>query len=244
MNVSPMKIEFLCDKSDWGVIAPPIPAKADIPEWLRTLPAATKLGLTVKRCVPFMEAMTAGWLLPIGVTLRLSIKDGGRSLHADTERGDRIMLSLHDVRQVAGCPQSPRQPFRLHNFWTIKTPPGWSCLFVSPLNRANHVIEIVSGIVDTDVYHAPINFPFFPIPVDGEYVLEQGTPIVHVIPFERGTLEAEIRAETDDEASRRWNILAASAISNWYGMARTNRSRSGTHNDPPRPCELMAPSGE
>ena len=46
------------------------------------------------------------------------------------------------------------------NKWLIKTPPGYSCLFVKPLNHFETRFEIISGVVDTDTYINTINFPF------------------------------------------------------------------------------------
>src|ERR687896_59326 len=57
-------IEFLCPPEDKGVIAEPVPARAVQPAWFKKLPgldrsalSATNNGLTVKRCVPFLDAM-------------------------------------------------------------------------------------------------------------------------------------------------------------------------------------------
>ncbi|MCU0943333.1 MAG: DUF6065 family protein, partial [Hydrogenophaga sp.] len=108
---------------------------------------------------------------------------------------------------------------KIHNHWTIRTPKGWSCLFVSPLNRPNGVIEVAAGVVDTDEYPALIHFPFFATAPDGLYTLEKGTPLVQVIPFEREALQIEgvVRAETADEAAERQRILRATAAGDgWY----------------------------
>ncbi len=69
------------------------------------------------------------------------------------------MVSNHGAHQVAGNPKEPLPPCKFHNYWSIRTPPGWSCLFVPPLNRAGQPFECVAGIVDTDTYHAHIHFP-------------------------------------------------------------------------------------
>ena len=49
-------IQFLCRPEDHRVVAPPVPAKTDLPDWFRKLPAvdpqqasAINNGLTVKR---------------------------------------------------------------------------------------------------------------------------------------------------------------------------------------------------
>ena len=227
------RIEFVCDPRDLGVIAAPVPAKGVIPEWFRRLPAIDKNhvtalnnGLTVKRCMPFLDALTTGWILPVGATVRLEITDGGQTVEAGWEF-ERVMVSNHALHQVAGNPRDPRPPCKLHNYWTIKTPPGWSCLFVPPLNRPNPVIEVISGIVDTDTYQSLINFPFIATAPDGVYTLERGTPLVQVIPFLRETthLAGEMRAETAQEAAMRERILSnTQAAEGWYRrMARAQR---------------------
>ena len=226
-------IRFTCAPADHGVIAPPVPAKAYLPDWFRRLPAVddSKLalndsGLTVKRCLPFLDAMTTGWIIPFAATVRLEISEGGARVDAGWDF-DRCMVSNHGAHQVKGNPWGPRPPCKVHNYWAITTPPGWSCLFVNPLNRPNGVIEIVAGIVDTDTYRAPIHFPFFAIGEDGLHVIEKGSPLAQVIPFRRDSAElpAEIRAETTVEAETRQKILRnTQAQEGWYRQqARAKR---------------------
>jgi len=226
-------IEFLCRPEDEGVIAEPVPAKGALPPWFRQLPgldksqlAATNNGLTVKRCLPFLDAMAAGWIVPLAATVRLEISDGGRSVTAGWEF-DREMVSNHGSFQIAGSPYDPRPPMKFHNYWTIRTPKGWSCLFVPPINRPNGVVEVLSGLVDTDTYASPVNFPFVAVAPDGVYTLDKGTPLVHVIPFRRAdlALEASIRAETEAEGHERERIRRSThAAAGWYKReARASR---------------------
>ncbi len=219
------QIEFLCRPEDKGVIAEPMPAKACLPEWFRKIPAvdkehlsATNNGLTVKRCMPFIDALSAGWIIPLAATVRLELKDNGKDVTAGWEF-DEDMIGFHGPQQVAGNPREPRAPCKFHNRWTIRTPPGWSCLFVPPLNRPNPVFEVVAGVVDTDEYRSIIHFPFFATGADGVHVLEKGTPIVQVIPFRREDVEIEgvVRTESDQEGELREkiyrNTIAGGA---WY----------------------------
>lgn len=219
------KVRFRCLPEDFGVIAEPVPAKSVMPDWFRRLPAVdqtkvspTNNGLTVKRCMPFLDAMTTGFILPLAATVRLEITDEGRTVNAGWEF-DKPMVSPHGPYQVTGNPREPRPPCKFHNFWTIETAPGWSCLFVPVLNRPNGVFEPVAGIVDTDTYRAEIHFPFFATAPDGIYTVEKGTPLVQVIPFLRSAtaLPFEIAAETAEQAADRTrihrNTLAGEA---WY----------------------------
>jgi hypothetical protein len=49
---------------------------------------------------------------------------------------------------------------KFHSYWSIRTARGWSCLLLPRLNRPDPVVHIFAGVVDTDTYTAPINFPF------------------------------------------------------------------------------------
>jgi hypothetical protein len=216
---------FRCAAEDDGVIAKPYPAKTALPDWFRKLQpidkervTASDNGLTIKRCMPFLDAMTTGWIIPVAATVRLEISDGGRTVNAGWEF-DKTLVSNHHPYQIAGNPTEPRPPCKMHNFWTIETPPGWSCLFVPPLNREKPVLEVLAGVVDTDTYQSLINFPFIATAPDGVYTLEKGEPLVQVIPFRRdvASVETVIRAETAEEEARRTKILRhTQAAEGWY----------------------------
>ena len=217
------RVEFLCRPEDLGVVAEPVPAREVQPAWLGRLRgrdraelSATNNGLTVKRCVPFLDALSLGWILPLAATVRLEISNDGRDVQAGWEL-DTEMVSSHNAFQAAGHPREPRPTFKFHNPWTIRTQRGWSCLFTPPLNRPSEVVEVFSGVVDTDRYPSAVNFPFVPTGADGVHILPKGTPLVQVIPFARAAVEAEVRAETEAEAGERERVHRNTlAGEGWY----------------------------
>lgn len=233
----PAEIQFLCEPADFGVIAEPVPAKMAMPDWFRRLPAvdkevvsASNNGLTIKRCMPFLDAMTLGYILPLAATVRLDVRDGGETVDAGWEF-DRVMVSNHGSYQIAGSPHGARPPMKFHNYWTVKTPPGWSCLFIAPLNRPALPVEIIAGVVDTDRYASLINFPFIATGEDGVHTIEKGTPLVQVIPFRRdegqvranvarqgeGRLDLAVRPEDPEEGVVREKIRRNTvSIEGWY----------------------------
>lgn len=220
-------ISFRCAPEDAGVIAEPMAAKQAMPDWFKRLPpvqrdvlSPSNTGLTVKRCMPFLDALTTGWIIPLAATVRLEIGDGGTKIDCGWDF-DKDMVSPHGIGQVAGHPRLPMPPMKFHNYWAIETPPGWSCLFVPPLNRPNPVFEIASGVVDTDSYRSLIHFPFFALAGEGVHVVPAGTPVVQVIPFRRDAsalaMSAEVRTETGDEADDRERIRRSTmAVEGWY----------------------------
>ena len=219
------RIEFLCPAEDKGVIAEPVPARTMHPAWYRALPgtdgserSATNNGLTVKRCLPFLDAMNTGWLLPMAATVRLEISESGSRVAAGWEF-DRELVSPHGAFQAAGNPYEPRPVLKFHNPWTIRTAAGWSCLFIPPLNRPGSVVEVLAGVVDTDTYVAPVNLPFVALAGDGVHTLARGTPLAQVIPFERAgaAVDEVVRAESEAEEAERERIHRSTlAGAGWY----------------------------
>lgn len=220
-------ITFHCAPDDLGVIAPPVPAAKVMPDWFRALPAvdqqalsASNNALTIKRCMPFLDALTTGWIIPLAATVRIEVSEGGIKVDCGWEF-DRVMISNHNPEQVTGHPRAASPPMKFHNHWTVVTPPGWSCLFVAPLNRVHPAFDVLSGIVDTDTYGAPVHFPFFPPSADGVHTIEQGTPIVQVIPFRRDAsalvMTADVRAASETEAAERERIKRLTTVrEGWY----------------------------
>jgi len=70
-------LTFRCPAELDGLIPPPVPAALGLPGWLKTMPAQAFNALgqqetpTVKRCPPFIDAMTSGFLLPLICDLRI-----------------------------------------------------------------------------------------------------------------------------------------------------------------------------
>jgi hypothetical protein len=193
-----------------------VPAKAHLPEWFRPLSvvdasklSVTDTGLTVKRCMPFLDAMTMGWIIPSATTVRMEIREGRAVMEAGWDL-DRTMMSNHGMHQVKGnpCgnPCGSQPPRKFHSYRTSVTPPGWNRLFITPMNRRNGIFEIISGIVDTDTHRSPVHFPFLATGPGGLHVTKQGSPIVLLIPVRRDAAEvgsvAQIGGRSDCPQAR------------------------------------------
>jgi hypothetical protein len=201
----------------------PSPIKLNIPEWYKKL-KHTHRNLTVKGCMPFLDTLTNGYLLkiPQDVFIHHNFEnDKGRkdsvfkySLHecASYLRDAKINLNdnalqVHATSQLEGSPyiqQNKEMPFyKILNPWVIKTPPGYSCLFTSPLNNGDDRFFIIPGIVDTDKFNNEINFPII---INGdkyselETTIKKGTPYVQIIPFKRDSWKMSIKTRPTKKA--------------------------------------------
>lgn len=209
-------VEFLCEKEDWGVIPKPYPASRDMPEWFRKLPGSLHNGKvgnqmigrnTVKKCPPFLDAMTAGWIIPLAADVELHSNQDGSGVTFSTMFYKPVMAA-HDMAQISTPdvphPKTPFPPLKFVNHWIIRLPKGYSALFIQPMNRHESRFTVMSGMVDCDKYFEYINFPFFCNCPDKAVLLKAGTPIVQMIPFKRDTMlhKSNAAAMNDVELER------------------------------------------
>lgn len=201
------KLEFLCFEEDLGNIPEPYPARKLIPEWFKALPMRMNPGLdtgTVKRCPPFLDAMTTGWIIPLAADVEIKSNEDCSGLSYNSQFNKPIIQN-HVMEQITTekvpNPTFPKPPIKFLNWWAIKCPPGYSLLFTPPLNRTETRFTCFSGIVDADKYFEFINFPFVWNVPNFHGIIPAGTPLVQVIPIKRNTLfkKTTVRSFTEKE---------------------------------------------
>jgi len=182
-------------------IPSPFPASKGVPSWMKHLtPEAEREDYqTVKRCVPFLDAMTAGYIIPLPFDLTIAITPtGNQLLWKSEEEKDRLskytIVESHDSSQYPGAPFSQFKVIKFYNPWIVETSPNTSCMFVPPLNRPELPYVPLSGVVDTDQYFNTVNLPcVFPgLDVGHQIELKMGTPMIQVIPFKRQEWKSSI----------------------------------------------------
>jgi hypothetical protein len=187
--MSTKKIKYHSAKPDLD-IPHPIASSKGIPDWFRRMrPVTADRIASVKRCVPFLDAMTAGYLIPLPADVEYSSRDKKFRSPAEME-----VVTSHAPSQTAGVPvgdEYDSQPWKFSNTFHIKTPKGYSTLFVHPLNRSDLPFHAFSAIVDTDVHPVIINFPFV-IRKDFNGIIPAGTPMIQAIPFKRDDWKSEV----------------------------------------------------
>lgn len=188
----------------------PTPIKINIPEWYKKLEHKINYR-TVKGCMPFLDTLTFGYSLYLPVDFKIehnkTVTDEQGKDRKDSFSATPLMRGgadleinmnfsgkpeVHSPFQLEGSPlvdKNKNLPFyKILNPWIIKTPPGYSCLFVPPLNNTDDRFSIIPGIVDTDTFDREINFP---IVLNGDKypnldtTIVKGTPYAQVIPFKR-----------------------------------------------------------
>jgi hypothetical protein len=207
-------IAFRCPPELEPSLPRPIPAVLGLPEWFKAMPQRAVSGLTqtpnltVKKCPPFIDAMTYGFLIPLVADLRVDA--GEISWEREATRGalthySRSPIDFHDNAQVAGTPFFDEDRFiiKFNNFWTIELPPGYSLLVTHPVNRHDLPFVTLTGIVDADRYRDNfIHFPAYWRDAEFSGVLPKGTPIAQCLPLKRDAWRAQFDTITGEAASR------------------------------------------
>jgi hypothetical protein len=169
----------------------PQPASKFIPEWYKGMESYigsdkkpdgnAGTTATVKRCMPVFDAIVAGYVITSPADVWVSIKDGLQYFEWSTLG----LIAFHPIEQAPDHPARNKHAYpKWINHWSIRTPKGYSTLFVQPFHR-DSVFTILPGIVDTDEYFAPVNFPMVINDPEFEGLIPKGTPIAQVIPVKR-----------------------------------------------------------
>lgn len=206
----------------------PVPAVRTIPKWFTAIPKFvnkdTKFkffsngnkNVTVKWCSPFLDSFSTGYVVLLENDVQIYKDENGDRKIAWGRGGDEL-ISQHGIDQIS-MGQVPEgfspQPLKFANPWSIQTPKGYSVLFVHPLNRDELPFHTLSGVVDTDEYYMPVNFPFL-LREDFEGIIEAGTPIAQLIPIKRESWTHEIK-EHDPEFVERNSAKFKSKIYRAY----------------------------
>ncbi|HEX4766745.1 MAG TPA: hypothetical protein VH414_10780 [Lichenihabitans sp.] len=199
-----MRVKFRCDPALVGHIPPPVPARAALPEWLRSMPSRTGSELhggpvrTVKQCPPFVDAMAHGFIIPLPCEVRVS--RGRLSWDWDLPNPSvpthpRSPLSFHAPAQVEGSPfyRADCAVVKFNCFWTVELDPGWSLFATHPVNREDLPFRLLTGLVDADRFSAVgILFPAHWKDPGFEGLLPRGTPVAQCFPVPREPLHLDI----------------------------------------------------
>jgi hypothetical protein len=219
-------IKFIASsKSSYNVFDKPIPASKIIPEWYKktnkNIGNVFSVGdngnpsETIKACMPVFDIMTAGYFITMPADA--FFEKIGEDYKVAWSTDLLSLIESHPTAQYENLKipdQYNNQVYKFVQPWIIKTPPGYSCLFVSPTYRNDLPFYTFPSIVDTDKHPVPVNFPFF-LNKNFSGIIEHGTPIVQVIPFKRDSWNSESLFDQSMKHQDEWQ-RAKIKISNKY----------------------------
>jgi hypothetical protein len=186
-------------------------AAQHLPGWYKSMPLkmeGTKTELhefesnstnsTLKGCFPFLDALTSGYMVTTAADIELTKDDTFIKFRWRTP--DNLVMA-HNPAQTPNIPVNEMASgvYKWISSYKIKTPEGYSCLFTHPLNRNDLPFKTFSGIVDTDNYTLPTEFPFQVLDSVSQIIIPAGTPIAQIFPFKRINWNSEYKEYNENE---------------------------------------------
>lgn len=213
----------------------PRPSDKNLPEWYVKMEAYGGYGrgkdagyektvthhgepnATIKRCVPVLDAITAGYILvtPADIWVRVNENSGEQEF---VGRHSAFKISSHDNGQAVHHPmvKKDKNVPKLMNPWMIETPSGYSVLIISPMHNPNGIFTCMPGVIDTDTYTNEVNFPFVLDDPNFTGLIPAGTPMAQVIPFKRDAWKMEIGGHEEIEKGNKVFNKLSTKIFNAY----------------------------
>lgn len=176
---------------DW---AKPEPSVKQIPTWFKDISPVINNDMTIKKCVPVLDALTTGYMFRTSADV---FYDSETKRFVDNGASD--VITHHEDFQLTGWAFDENvepHPYKWINKFLLQTPKGYSTLFTHPLNRADLPFTTMSSVVDTDEFPLSVQFPFF-IKKGFHGLIPAGTPIIQAIPMKRDDWKSDFGDETE-----------------------------------------------
>lgn len=218
----------------------PSPAIKSIPEWYKRQPGKVEqfydlktgtAALTVKKCMAVFDSMTAGYYFYAPCDIYINATDPDKLIKSipqgqDIKNSD--LFAEHNRQQYTDYPVDSsryhKDVIRISSLWSVQTSPGTSTLFLHPLNTNTVPLFAIPGIIDTDNFLSEGFFSFF-VEKDFNGVIKKGTPLLQLIPFERGnwTSEFVVGEKADEVQKTQRNKLRAVFYNGYKDMFRAKK---------------------
>lgn len=205
------KIKFICGEPSVAKHYPVIPAGQYKPEWYRKLKPWVgephQSYPTIKKCMPVGDLINMGYMVVNPVEQEISIAprlDTGVTGFSREYPMGWSMQAPQEGHEHEQCPIAVQGKLRDYiTFsvpWRIETPPGYSCLIMSPFYHFEDRFTLFPAVIDTDTIDVPWNNWPGAVLKD-HFVLEPGAPLAQIIPFKREDWQME--TEVDKDALKR-----------------------------------------
>lgn len=201
----------------------PKPSSFYIPEWYKKMESYkdnnknlklldNRTMATIKKCIPVYDSITAGYIIELQQDVYVEVINHETNFKWVSPNPAVV---FHPSWQAPNHPRSQNVDFpKFLNYWGIRTPKNYSCLFLQPFHRESP-FTIFPGVVDTDKFYNPVNFPFMMNDKNWEGIIPAGTPIAQVIPFRRDSYKIKFGEEAQEKEMEK-NLLPI--FSNFYNV--------------------------
>lgn len=154
---------------------------------------------TWKACPAILDAFITGYVFktPCDITF-FKDKYGKIDVKVENQKYKQFCTKRTPMPQFHHPEGYYQDHFAWFPDWGIKLPDGYSCLYMTPMNRFDLPFLNTTGIVDNDKVNLSGSFPFF-IRDGWEGTIPAGTPYMQILPFKRENWYHNIEFPSDRE---------------------------------------------
>jgi hypothetical protein len=155
-------VEFKIKEEYYGVVPEPVPSTKKMPKWYSEMPLNEEdeygtdiTNKTAKACMPFFEATTRGWMLPLPADVKFRVTDDELNVEVNNLGGCDV-VEPQGTSPYGNNPlvNGSHYPIELQTPWHVDAPDDYMAWVLPPLNR--HEFDIYdhfkpySGIFNAD----------------------------------------------------------------------------------------------
>lgn len=233
-------VEFIAANEEHFIaFDPPTPAYKLIPEWYKKMQTnlfdpenmvldnnTGNAARSIKACMPVFDIISAGYIVTLPADIYVAEPGLTGEMNASWSTDTLKPLDFHHTDQFSEYPVSDEHyklAVKFNNPWIIKTPPGYSTLFIQPSLREDLPFTVVPAIVDTDKHPSSINFPTF-FKKDFRGILPYGMPVIQAIPFKREDWTHVAKFYSNGESEKEWQMAKRKILGRYKHFYRSIKS--------------------
>jgi hypothetical protein len=137
--------------------------------------------------MPIFDAMTLGYFLLSQSDIFIDSTNKNKLIISSDNTFNDTIFKHHKFDQYKeySIPKGYHSEIiRIHPMWSIKTPKGYSSLFLDPIHGGSKDLIALDGVIDTDNFISDGWFSFF-VKENSVFTIKKGTPLLQIIPFKR-----------------------------------------------------------
>jgi hypothetical protein len=189
----------------------PIPASEYKPDWwkktkiVEDVGAGNGPGSTIRSCPAMADVLSTGYYV-------VAVRDMYVEYNGDDPANQKSDFNMrcphhevwqsqtHPFAQFAMMPGYINDAIKMSMPFSVRTPKGYSTLYLDPFLFCNEYISAWQGIIDTDNFiGGDLNAQLIMYPkVRKSFIIPAGTPIVQLIPYKREKWTSTTRVDYKD----------------------------------------------
>lgn len=205
-----------------------VPIKKLVPKWYKDLRQfhenkvvdleTGQIAKTLKNCTPMLDSLTTGYAVTLPHDLAVARDSNNEVWFTGSHDGDSLVTKRNNKYNPTF--PTPHGYDEVEVAWKLPTaisvPVGCSFIFTHPINRFDLPFVTLTGIIDGGfVLNALGNVPFY-IKKDFEGIIEKGTPIAQIIPFEHSRWLAQEQKGLLKIGENHNNNMISRIGTSWY----------------------------